>query len=73
MRGGPVAGLRLIDAKGVERGNVIGIEESGAGVLLVVEGPRGKFDVPFAAHICTQVDLDAKTIDVNLPEGIEDL
>ena len=68
-----LVGLRLIDAEGVERGNVIGIEESGAGVLLVVEGPRGKFDVPFAAHICTQVDLDAKTIDVNLPEGIEDL
>ena|SRR5437588_7162130 len=68
-----LVGLRLIDAEGVERGNVIGIEESGAGVLLVVEGPRGKFDVPFAADICTKVDLDAKTIDVNLPEGIEDL
>jgi 16S rRNA processing protein RimM len=68
-----LVGLRLIDAEGVERGNVIGIEETGGGVLLVVEGSRGKFDVPFAADICTKVDLDAKTILVNLPDGIEDL
>src|SRR5947199_2519714 len=66
-------GLRLVDGEGVERGNVIGIEETGGGVLLVVEGTRGKFDVPFAADICTNVDLDAKTIKVELPEGIEDL
>jgi 16S rRNA processing protein RimM len=68
-----LVGLRLIDAEGVERGNVIGIEETGGGVLLVVTGPRGKFDVPFAADICTKVDLDSKTILVNLPDGIEDL
>jgi 16S rRNA processing protein RimM len=66
-------GLTLIDNDGVARGNVIEIEETGGGVLLVVEGPRGKFDVPFAADICTKVDLEAKTIVVNLPEGIEDL
>jgi 16S rRNA processing protein RimM len=68
-----LVGLRLIDADGVERGKVIEIEETGGGVLLVVEGPRGRFDVPFAADICTKVDLDAKTIAVSLPVGIEDL
>lgn len=68
-----LVGLRLIDADGVERGKVIEIEETGGGVLLVVEGPRGRFDVPFAADICTKVDLDAKTIAVSLPDGIEDL
>ena len=66
-------GLTLIDGDGTARGKVIGIEETAGGVLLVVEGPRGKFDVPFAADICTNVDLDAKTITVSLPEGIEDL
>jgi 16S rRNA processing protein RimM len=66
-------GLTLIDGGGTSRGNVIEIEETGGGVLLVVEGPRGRFDVPFAAEICTKVDLEAKTIAVNLPEGIEDL
>jgi 16S rRNA processing protein RimM len=68
-----LVGLRLIDVEGIDRGIVIEIEETGGGVLLVVDGPRGKFDVPFAADICTKVDLDAKTIVVNLPEGIEDL
>jgi 16S rRNA processing protein RimM len=68
-----LVGLTLIDSEATPRGKVIGIEETGGGVLLVVEGPRGKFDVPFAADICTKVDLDAKTIVVSLPEGIEDL
>ncbi|MGA8807541.1 MAG: ribosome maturation factor RimM [Thermoanaerobaculia bacterium] len=66
-------GLSLIDGDGTIRGNVIEIEETGGGILLVVDGPRGKFDVPFAADICTKVDLDAKTIVVELPDGIEDL
>jgi len=68
-----LVGLRLIDSEGIERGKVIEIEETGGGVLLVVEGPRGRFDVPFAADICTKVDLNTKTIIVNLPDGIEDL
>ena|SRR5438105_5814468 len=68
-----LVGLRLIDAEGVVRGKVIEIEETGGGLLLVVEGPRGRFDVPFAADICTKVDLDAKTIAVSLPHGVEDL
>ena len=68
-----LVGLTLIDADGAHRGKVIEIEETGGGLLLVVEGPKGRFDVPFAAGICTNVDLDAKTIAVNLPEGIEDL
>jgi 16S rRNA processing protein RimM len=68
-----LVGLTLIDSDGVARGKVIEIEETGGGVLLVVQGPRGKFDVPFAADICTKVDLEAKTILVNLPDGIEDL
>ena len=66
-------GLTLVDVEGTPRGKVIEIEETGGGVLLVVDGPRGRFDVPFAAGICTKVDLDAKTIAVSLPEGIEDL
>jgi 16S rRNA processing protein RimM len=68
-----LVGLTLIDSDGTHRGKVIEIEETGGGLLLVVEGPKGRFDVPFAADICTKVDLEARTIAVNLPEGIEDL
>ena len=68
-----LVGLTLIDPEGRNRGNVVEVEETAGGLLLVVDGPRGRFDVPFAAEICTKVDLDAKTIDVLLPVGIEDL
>lgn len=68
-----LVGMTLISSDGVSRGKVIEIEETGGGVLLVVNGPRGRFDVPFAADICTKIDLEAKTIAVNLPVGIEDL
>ncbi|HSY49832.1 MAG TPA: ribosome maturation factor RimM [Thermoanaerobaculia bacterium] len=66
-------GLTLIDAGGEERGRVVEVEEGAGGVLLVVDGPRRRFDVPFAAEICTKVNLEAKTIVVSLPEGIEEL
>jgi 16S rRNA processing protein RimM len=68
-----LVGLTLIDAEGAPRGKVVEIEETGGGLLLVIEGPKGRFDVPFAAEICTNVDLVAKTIAVSLPDGIEDL
>lgn len=68
-----LVGLTLVDAEGHERGKVVDVEEGAGGVLLVVDGPRRRFDVPFAAEICTKVDLEAKTIAVRLPAGIEDL
>ena len=66
-------GLTLIDGQGRMRGKVVEVEETAGGLLLVVDGPTRRFDVPFAAEICTKVDLEAKTIAVRLPEGIEDL
>jgi 16S rRNA processing protein RimM len=68
-----LVGLTLVDADGQERGKVVEVEETAGGLLLVVDGPRRRFDVPFAAAICTRVDLETKTIAVSLPEGIEDL
>jgi len=68
-----LVGLTLVDGEGRERGKVVGVEEGAGGVLLVVDGPRRRFDVPFAAEICTKVDLETRRIAVNLPESIEDL
>jgi 16S rRNA processing protein RimM len=68
-----LVGLTLIDTEGRERGRVVEVEETSGGLLLVVDGPKRRFDVPFASEICTKVDLESKTIAVNLPEGIEDL
>ncbi|HYM62793.1 MAG TPA: ribosome maturation factor RimM, partial [Thermoanaerobaculia bacterium] len=69
-----LVGLRLVDAGGAARGVVIDANEGGGGVLLEIERPDGRtFDLPFAAAICTNVDIVSKQMIVDLPEGIDDL
>jgi 16S rRNA processing protein RimM len=66
-------GLRLVDAAGQERGEVIEAYEGGGGVLLNVKRADGhEYEVPFAAAICTEIDIDGKRILVDLPEGIDE-
>ncbi len=68
-----LVGLHLIDVSGQDRGQVVETYEGGGGILLSVRRPDGKlYDVPFAASICTAIDLGAKTIRVELPEGIDE-
>jgi 16S rRNA processing protein RimM len=68
-----LVGLTLVDAEGHERGVVTETIEGGGGILLTVKRGGRTFDVPFAADICTKIDLAAKTITVALPEGLDDL
>jgi 16S rRNA processing protein RimM len=69
-----LVGLTLIDAEGRTRGVVTDVYEGGGGMLLNVKRGDGReFEVPFAADLCTSVDLEAKRMVVSLPEGIEDL
>ena len=69
-----LAGLTLIDAEGRTRGVVVEAYEGGGGILLNVKRPDGReFELPFAADLCTEIDLSGKRIVVSLPEGIEDL
>jgi 16S rRNA processing protein RimM len=66
-------GLRLVDGAGKERGEVIAAYEGGGGVLLNVKRADGReYEVPFAAAICTEIDIDGKRIVVDLPEGIDE-
>jgi 16S rRNA processing protein RimM len=68
-----LVGLRLVDAAGNERGEVIEAYEGGGGVLLNVKRADGReYEVPFAAAICTEIDIDGKRIIVELPEGIDE-
>jgi 16S rRNA processing protein RimM len=67
-----LAGLTLVDRDGRRRGVVKEAYEGGGGVLLNVEGPNGEFEVPFAAAICSEIDLPGKRIVVDLPEGIDE-
>jgi len=69
-----LVGLTLVDPAGSERGVVAEALEGGGGILLEVERKDGsRFDVPFAASICTRIDLAARTISVDLPKGLDDL
>jgi 16S rRNA processing protein RimM len=69
-----LAGLTLIDAEGRTRGVVVEAYEGGGGILLNVKRPDGReFELPFAADLCTEIDLETKRMVVSLPEGIEDL
>jgi 16S rRNA processing protein RimM len=67
-------GLTLVDAEGRERGVVTEVFEGGGGILLGVKRADGKtFELPFAADLCTEIDLERKRIVVSLPEGLDDL
>jgi 16S rRNA processing protein RimM len=69
-----LVGLTLVDPEGAVRGTVESVEEGGGGLLLNVRRPDGKtFDLPFAADLCTEIDLPARRIVVSLPEGLDDL
>jgi 16S rRNA processing protein RimM len=69
-----LVGLTLIDGEGRERGVVTDVAEGGGGLLLNVRRADGKtFELPFAADLCTKIDLEAKQIVVKLPEGLDDL
>ena len=66
-------GLRLIDRQGRDRGVVTDAYSGGGGVLLQVQREKGKtYDVPFAASICTEIDIAGGRIIVDLPEGIDE-
>jgi 16S rRNA processing protein RimM len=68
-----LVGLTLVDGEGRVRGVVASTEEGGGGILLNVERDGHRFDVPFAAGIVTEIDLEAKRALVDLPVGLDDL
>jgi len=66
--------LTLFDANGKERGVVKDVIEGGGGLLLLVQRADGReFELPFAAELCTEIDLSRKRMTVKLPEGLDDL
>ncbi len=68
-----LVGLSVIDDAGKDLGKVTSVYEGGGGFLLTVGEGSGAFDIPFAASICTSVDLAAQRMTVSLPAGLERL
>jgi 16S rRNA processing protein RimM len=70
-------GCEVIESRGtVPLGRVRDVEQAGARSagtpLLAVETAAGELLVPFAATICTEIDLAARRIVVSLPEGLRE-
>jgi 16S rRNA processing protein RimM len=54
-------------------GRVRDVQQTGASAyLLAVQTAAGELLIPFAAHICTEIDLAARRIVVSLPEGLRE-
>ena len=69
-----VVGSEVVTADGRRVGLVIRLMRTGGTDLLVVEGEdKREHLVPFADDICTEVDVKAKRITVNPPEGLLEL
>jgi len=59
---------------GLTIGKVCSWEDYGGSVLLVVEDRSGnELMIPFAQSICVNIDVEARRIQVNLPEGLKEL
>jgi 16S rRNA processing protein RimM len=54
-------------------GAVRDVEFPGGVPLLAVETHEGEVLVPLAAEFCVRIDVNAKRIEVTLPEGLRDL
>jgi 16S rRNA processing protein RimM len=74
---GDLIGCALVDVA-ADEANVVGnIEdvERGAGPvpLLIVRSPKGEVLVPFAKSYLRNIDVEAKRVEMALPEGLVDL
>jgi 16S rRNA processing protein RimM len=69
-----LVGSAVITVNGHEIGRVTGLMRTGGTDLLVIEGNGGREHlVPFAEAICTEVDVEAKRITIDPPDGLLDL
>ena len=61
----------VVETVGGERvGDVVGVGGGSSGSLLEIEGPRGRVLIPFAVDICVEIDVQARRIRIDPPEGL---
>lgn len=70
---GADATARLGTVREVQRAAEFGRDATPEAWLLAVATPAGEVLIPFAAEICTRIDVAARRIEVNLPEGLREL
>ena len=68
-----LVGCRVETVSGTAVGVVAGVEGTQGSSRLVVTGAAGEILIPLAGGICTAIDVDAKRIVIDPPEGLLDL
>jgi 16S rRNA processing protein RimM len=68
-----LVGCRVETGSGTAVGVVEGVEGTLGGSRLVVAGASGEILIPLTVGICTTIDVNAKRIVIDPPEGLLDL
>ena len=68
-----LAGCQVETVSGRKVGEVKRVEGGAGGSRLVIEGPRGEVLVPLARDICVSIDVAARRITIDPPEGLLEL
>ena len=68
-----LVGCSVKTRRGDRVGDVVRVDGGAGGSLLVVKGERGEVLVPFAQHICVEIDVASRQIVVDPPEGLLEL
>jgi 16S rRNA processing protein RimM len=68
-----LVGCAVETIAGVKVGTVSRVGGGAAGSLLTVNGDRGEVLVPMVADICVEIDVEARRIRIDPPEGLLEL
>lgn len=68
-----LAGCAVVDTAGQAIGVVARVEGGAGSSRLVVGGDRGEIQIPLASDICREIDVAARRIVVEPPEGLLEL
>ena len=68
-----LVGCDVETVSGARIGKVSRVDGDAGGSLLAVTGARGEVLIPFAQHICVDVDVAGKRIRIDPPDGLLEL
>ena len=68
-----LVGCAVETTSGARVGEVARVDGGAGGSLLAIDGPRGEILIPLAVDICVEIDVTAKRIRIDPPEGLLEL
>lgn len=68
-----LVGCRVTTRSGEGVGEVVRVDGGAGGSVLTVQGARGEVLIPFAQHICVEVDVASRRIVIDPPDGLLEL